>query len=755
MVYKNQPLHRVGPLSSGTLSGVVENTKGLRRVDDILEKNSDAEFMYLRDNEIRKFAPGKNLEKLRVLDLSMNNIGPKIDFLSFLPRIHHIYLSVNKIETLEGFSGLVGLETLCVSDNAITSFQGLSNLPNLRVLSLNFNAIETFEHYPTLPNLHTLNLVGNPIATKSFYRSMAIAINNNHLVSIDGTSINDEARADVEHYQGKIVYCIRNGFVVENDEDIEEAADEFVKTHHHTAGLDGNDLVHLSTIRISSGKGSDRAVKEGKKITLSVCLQDKRPVEERRNNFFSSPHLIPTVFSITGTASSVSVMGSFNNWSAPLVLQEVPPTDEEDEENPEPTFETLLYLPEGEYDYRFLVDGEERLDGTACFEGENGSFNRRVVTAPEPTEEEKVTIFHIRWMRQGPSGVFELVPCEHALEYVPTKEDIGCCLRAELLAYVNGQFSFLFFDISSPVLPAPPQCTRLEIKGEARENQILLVEADYFGGEEGTSSLAWSRIKPSGEEVPIHLANPFAGFKVTRECIGCTIKATFTPVRNDWVPGEPKSAETDTVTEGNPECQSIEITGELKEGSTLHANVVYSGGVEGVSQYQWLRNTQGHLYAAIPGETKTTYTPTHEDVGKSLAVEYIPVNSKGKEGQPCRCVLDNLIAPASPEIRNISIYGTLKENEQLILKYTYVGGMAGKHLINWFSRRPGAKKPVKIGTSNSTTLTLSSEEVGSFIEVTMTPVRSDKVQGATVLAKTASCVTAAPSASERVDDDAE
>lgn len=77
----------------------------------------------------------------------------------------------------------------------IDSFDGLKDLPNLRVLSLNFNSISSFANFPRLPALHSLNLYGNPVAEVPSFRSMAIAVNNPDLVSINGNAIQAEERA--------------------------------------------------------------------------------------------------------------------------------------------------------------------------------------------------------------------------------------------------------------------------------------------------------------------------------------------------------------------------------------------------------------------------------------------------------------------------------------------------------------------------------------------------------------------------------
>lgn len=213
-------------------------------------------------------------------------------------------------------------------------------------------------------------------------------------------------------------------------------------------------------------------------------------------------------------------------------------------------------------------------------------------------------------------------------------------------------------------------------------------------------------------------------------------------MRNDWVAGEPKSVVTAPVLAGVPECESIKIIGNLIEGSELEVEVVYSGGVEGESYYQWLRKGDAtEEYFPIEGEITTRYVPTLEDVGKCLAVEYTPVNKEGEEGETCRCVLEKPIEPSAPEIQNLKIMGVLAEQHVLTLDYEYTGGHFGPHMIQWF-RCDRSKRLTKIGRPNSATLALGKREVDCTIEVVVTPVRIDGVRGRMVKARSDGVVSA-------------
>ncbi|KAH8605077.1 putative Leucine Rich repeats (2 copies) [Trypanosoma vivax] len=716
---------RGGPFSSVKPSGLTMNRKDLRSVRELTQANYTTEYLYLRENELTDFDTEVVMENLRVLDLSINDIG-SVDFLSKTPFLRHLYLSGNKIEYLHGISNFSSLETLCLSDNAINSFEGLERLPNLRVLSLNFNKISSFEHYAKFPSLHTLNLVGNPLTEIPSYRSMAIAINNFNLVSIDGHPVTAEERAVLEHYQGKIAYCITDGFIVEG-ENVEEAADAFLLKLQRVR--EKSKCLQLCSIRLASEDENRNVLTEGVPVRLICCLQDVRPYEQRTDDIFHSRYLYPVTFKVSGEATEVFVVGSMNNWTDPIELERC-------EEEGDVYFHTTLYLPAGDYEYRYIVDGVEIVPESngVVSKHKQGYCYLYKVTELEQTEDEKDTVLHIRWMKSTQNNVYEVIEDNCTLSYTPSVSDVGCCLRAEVLAYINGVFWFLYFDISTPIVAGPPTCPHLEIKGKAAEGHVLLAEADYSGGVEGNSSLNWFRITPEEEEVPIDINDPWAGYKLTSADVNCRIKVEFTPIRNDWVAGEPKSVVTEPVVAGPPECESIKIIGNLIQESDLEVEVIYSGGVEGDSYYQWLRKEDASdEYFPIVGENSTRYVPTLEDVGKCLAVEYTPVNNLGEEGKTCLCVLEKPIEPSAPEIHNLRIVGQLMEHHVLTLEYEYTGGYAGTHIIQWF-RRDRAKRLSKVGRPNTATLSLTMREIDCRIEVTVTPVRIDGVQGRAVSA---------------------
>lgn len=713
--------------NSTTPSGVVLNKKDIKSFRPYAMEHKNAEFIYLRENLMDTFDPYIVMENLKVLDLSINQIGGAISFLPQCPFLRHLYLTGNRIDTLAGVAGYSNLETLCLSDNAINSFEGLDALPNLRVLSLNFNNISSFHSFPYLPSLHTLNLVGNPLVDIPSYRSMAVALCAPSLVSIDGVVVEESERTAVEHLAGKIVYCISEGFIVNEEEDVEAAADKFLLEMQRQ--MQSTKPLQLSAIRLVPVDGKSKVPTEGIDVHLDVCLQDIRPFAERIDETFNSKFLFPVQFKVYGNASEAFCVGSMNGWGDPFPLERV-------QEGNEVAFQTTLYLPAGDHEYRYIVDGEVKVvenPGTSKFG--QGSCNIYHVAEAQTPEDDQDTILYIRWMRSDQSNAFVLIDDENSLTYTPTADDIGSSLRAEVLAYIKGEFSFLYFDISPPVVAGTPTCTRLELKGEAAEGELLTVEADYAGGDEGSSKLSWFRVHADNEEILLETADPWAGYTLGFEDIGCRIKVMFTPVRADWVAGNPVTEITAVIAAGVPVCRSIKILGQLEESCEIMAETVYTGGTEGNSKFQWFRLDDGDKYFPIYGENDRAYKPTLEDVGKLLAVEFTPVSKDGIEGEPCRCVLEQGIDAAPPQILSIIVKGELEEQHVLVAEYEYFGGHSGAHLVQWY-RRDSGRRRTAIGRPNSATLTTTVKEVGCVIEVDLTPVRSDGVCGEPVTAGT-------------------
>jgi len=585
--------------ASAEPSGLVLNKQELHSVREIAYEYPNTEFLYLRENQFQKFDPYIKLENLKVLDLSLNSLT-SCDFLwggeplpepnqsagyqlktenLQLPMLRHLYLTGNAIDNLRAFRGLNELETLALSSNRISSFEGMGNLPQLRVLSLKFNKIQNFRHFPFLPCLHSLSLVGNPIdpdartepEKHAHFRVSALAVAHQQLSKIDNVPVTEDTMEKAELLRGKVVLCMTEGFEPKygDAQPIEDQAEEFLLRHQQAQQVAEGKSLKLQSITLTpsrrtphpeghmnAGYPGEYPPTEGKPIQLHVCLQDTRAHGNRRE-IFHSPLLFPVAFKVCGDATEVQVVGSMNHWGDPMPLEKVGR-----EEDGEVFHHGNLYLPPGKYEYRYLVDGVEKIldEGKEKSKYGKGNCNIYPVTsegaAEDDDEEERDTILHVRWLRNNRFNGFDLISDENTLSYTPTAQDVGSCLRVEVLVYESGLYSSMVYEVTAPVLPAEPEITSMkwvDCEDGPVANQELELAVTYIGGQEGPSEVAWMRVNADGVEEDVTLrANDVFKFPVLLEDVGYRIRAIYTPKRTDGYVVDEWDNEQEIITDGKP-----------------------------------------------------------------------------------------------------------------------------------------------------------------------------------------------------------
>uniref|UniRef100_A0A7S1NHV3 AMP-activated protein kinase glycogen-binding domain-containing protein n=1 Tax=Eutreptiella gymnastica TaxID=73025 RepID=A0A7S1NHV3_9EUGL len=726
--------------------GFKANKQGIRSTLEIASSHPNSEFFYLRENEIEEFTSPHQLLNLKILDLSLNLIRSPSEWSLVMPNLKHLYLTGNQLTSLHGFANLNDLETLAISSNCIRSFEGLDGLPQLRVLSLNSNQIASFEHFPLLPALYALNLHGNPITSLPEYRKLAIAVCNLSIKKLDGQEVGDTEADLADKYRGKVVYCLLEGFVPQTTE-FEAEASKFLVERQCQNSV-GKDLL-LHGIQLSSeGNGHE----EGEPISLHVCMQDLRPLAVRRKKVLFSKWLFPVAFKVSGDATEVFVVGSINHWQAPIPL-------ERSDSDPKGGvfFQTTLYLPAGDYEYRYLVDGVEKISELTKMTSKykQGMCNVYKVVPSclvDEEEDQHQNILHIRWLRNTQPNQHDLIEGANELTYTPAAEDVGHPLRAEVLAYVGGDFHCMVFDTTGPIVPGMPKITELNICGKVCEGETLRPEWTYSGGDEGKTEIRWYRLLHDNTAVPLAIATPTQGYTLTAEDIGCRIQLEAVPIRHDWVTGRPVQVTSEVVIAGVPVCTHLDVVGRYVEDEPLHAEVSYAGGKEGASVLQWLRETadttpEGEpLFVPIEGETRPTYVLGSADVGWRVAVDYTPVSSEGQEGDTNRFVTEPIEA-GLPMFTGLEIRGAPAEGEPLEVAVDYFGGQPGAHAVQWIRVNAKRKQLEDVGERGAWQYTPTAQDVGCALRVTLVPVRSDGVHGEQRSVQTAHVEGRAPSAS--------
>jgi len=139
----------------------------------------------------------------------------------------------------------------------------------------------------------------------------------------------------------------------------------------------------------------------------------------------------------------------------------------------------------------------------------------------------------------------------NAVEYHLQKEDVGYYIG--ILYSKSGEKDSLGLNLLGPVLPGPPRILEFHIKGDTTVGGYAYADAKYIGGAEGLSQYWWMRITADGKRfqvteplaLPALPALPTSDkahdpryYKLTKEDVGCTLKAKIRPIRSDKAEGE-------------------------------------------------------------------------------------------------------------------------------------------------------------------------------------------------------------------------
>ncbi|MDI4643771.1 dockerin type I domain-containing protein [Cohnella hashimotonis] len=182
-----------------------------------------------------------------------------------------------------------------------------------------------------------------------------------------------------------------------------------------------------------------------------------------------------------------------------------------------------------------------------------------------------------------------------------------------------------------------------------------------------------------------------------------------------------------------PTASAVSFGGTLKVGNTLTGTYIYADAesdAEGATTFKWYTasDAAGTGKTAIAGATTSTLALTSAQVGKYIIFEVTPVAAAGTtSGTPVTytsssAVVDN----AAPTASAVSFGGTLKVGHTLTGAYTYGDAESdaeGETTFKWYtaSDAAGTGKTAIAGESTST-LALTSAQVGKYIIFEVTPV---------------------------------
>ena len=206
--------------------------------------------------------------------------------------------------------------------------------------------------------------------------------------------------------------------------------------------------------------------------------------------------------------------------------------------------------------------------------------------------------------------------------------------------------------------------------------------------------------------------------------------------------------------ENSPAAGLPTISGVAQVGETLTADTSGIAGSDGLDSasfsYQWVRN-DGTGDADIPGATASTYTPSDEDVGKTIKVRVSFADDAGNgeslTGAPTAVVAPR---PNSPATGVPAISGVAQVGETLTADVSAIddadgltnGSYNGSYNYQWI--RSDGNDNTDISGESASTYTLVSTDQGKTIKVRVT-FTDDRGHGESLTSEATDAVAAAPS----------
>ncbi|KAK4797344.1 hypothetical protein SAY86_029670 [Trapa natans] len=274
----------------------------------------------------------------------------------------------------------------------------------------------------------------------------------------------------------------------------------------------------------------------------------------------------------------------------------------------------------------------------------------------------------------------------------------------------------------------PPSLNFLSITGEYSEGGLLTASYGYIGGHEGKSLYSWYLHEVETEPgILISEVSGLLQYRITKDAIGKFVSFQCTPVRDDGIVGDPRTfMGQERVRPGSPRLLSLQVIGNLIEGTTLNVEKNYWGGDEGESIFQWFRTSPDGSQCEIEGATAASYTLSVDEIGYFISVSCEPIRSDWAHGPIILSEQVGPVIPGPPTCHSLEFLGSMIEGQRISFIASYCGGERGECLYEWFRLKD---KDGKERLSTEEFIDLSFDDVGRHIELVYTPVRSDGAVG--------------------------
>ncbi|XP_004293996.1 PREDICTED: 187-kDa microtubule-associated protein AIR9 [Fragaria vesca subsp. vesca] len=301
----------------------------------------------------------------------------------------------------------------------------------------------------------------------------------------------------------------------------------------------------------------------------------------------------------------------------------------------------------------------------SMIEGQRLSFNASYSGG------EKGNCFH-EWFRVKSNGVKEKLSTHDFLDL--TLDDVGKCIELVYTPMRKDGMRGNPKSIKSDVVePADPEGLELMIP-DCCEDEELVPEKTYFGGEEGVGEYIWYRTKNklhgsalldiSNLNEDVGICGKTLTYKPALEDVGAYLALYWVPTRKDGKCGKALVAVCNSpVAPALPVVSNVRV----KEVSlsVYSGEGEYFGGYEGWSLFSWYRETNEGTISLINGANSRTYEVTDADYNCRLLFGYTPVRSDSVVGELRLSEPTDIILPELPRLEMLALTGKAIEGDVL------------------------------------------------------------------------------------------
>ncbi|XP_022762690.1 187-kDa microtubule-associated protein AIR9-like isoform X2 [Durio zibethinus] len=276
------------------------------------------------------------------------------------------------------------------------------------------------------------------------------------------------------------------------------------------------------------------------------------------------------------------------------------------------------------------------------------------------------------WLRVKTNGAKEKLSTDEFLDL--TLDDVG---RSIELVYtpmrkdgVKGNPRSI---LSDEVSPADPVGLDLVIP-DCYENQEVVPQKTYFGGQEGVGEYIWYRTKTmlnglaftdiSSSSEDVVICGQTFTYTPSLEDVGAYLALHWLPTRVDGRSGKPLVAISNSpVNPAPPVVSSVRV--EKLASGIYSGEGEYSGGYEGSSLFSWYRETNDGTIILINGANSKTYEVTDADYNSRLLFGYTPVRSDSVVGELRLSEPTEIVLPELPMVEMLALTGKAIEGDVL------------------------------------------------------------------------------------------